>query len=214
MPWSLLQRRTWIEKKKLLGWCVQCGSKKSRSDKKNICHHCYSRVTERRRVLYRERRSLGLCYRCGEKSTTTMCAACNLKRGKRPPDCHPDRPYFALGLCHSCHVGLRQPYQPEKRWRNRLRKNFGLSETDYLSMLARQNGACAICGVGAAHVGNGTKMKHLDVDHDHKLKINRGLLCGYCNRGLGLFQDNVALLARAIAYLSPDRVLDAVDAAR
>jgi len=52
-------------------------------------------------------------------------------------------------------------------------------------------GDCAICG------------RHKDVvkDHDHKTKGKRGLLCLACNSGLGQFQDSVAMLQRAIAYL-------------
>lgn len=60
-------------------------------------------------------------------------------------------------------------------------------------MMADQNYACAICGEsirGRAHV-----------DHNHKTDEVRGLLCFLCNAGLGMFKDNIRLLAAAIVYL-------------
>jgi len=43
--------------------------------------------------------------------------------------------------------------------------------------------------------------KKLFVDHDHKTKIVRGLLCRKCNIGLDYFKDNIISLQRVIKYL-------------
>lgn len=57
-----------------------------------------------------------------------------------------------------------------------------------------QSGSCAICG---AH-----NPLRLALDHEHSEKgLCRGLLCGSCNSGLGMFHDDPAKLAAAIAYL-------------
>ena len=40
------------------------------------------------------------------------------------------------------------------------------------------------------------------VDHDHITNSFRGHICHNCNRGLGVFQDDVNRLERAIRYLS------------
>lgn len=41
----------------------------------------------------------------------------------------------------------------------------------------------------------------LVVDHCHSSGKVRGLLCHNCNRALGLFQDSMSSLTRAIEYL-------------
>lgn len=41
----------------------------------------------------------------------------------------------------------------------------------------------------------------LVIDHCHRTGIVRGLLCENCNRGLGMFKENVANLAVAANYL-------------
>ena len=69
-----------------------------------------------------------------------------------------------------------------------------LTEAEYKMMLERQNEACAIC--------KGTpKGERLAVDHVHGTEKVRGLLCGPCNRALGLFKDDPVRLAVAIEYL-------------
>ena len=59
---------------------------------------------------------------------------------------------------------------------------------------------CSICK---------TTEGRLVVDHDHDCcdrdgscgKCVRGILCSNCNKGLGMFEDNVDKLEKAIAYL-------------
>ena len=62
-------------------------------------------------------------------------------------------------------------------------------------MLALQNNCCAICHVGFVN----NEIPH--VDHNHENGSVRGLLCGPCNRGIGLMRDNPENLINAAAYL-------------
>ena len=47
-----------------------------------------------------------------------------------------------------------------------------------------QQGCCAICGKHQSEF-----KRVLDVDHDHKTGIVRGLLCEICNKHLGIFES-------------------------
>jgi len=76
----------------------------------------------------------------------------------------------------------------------RLRGKYGITEMDYGKMLKAQKGKCAICG-------RPPKKILLAVDHDHKTKHVRGLLCFRCNYGLPWFSSNERILAKAAAYI-------------
>jgi hypothetical protein len=91
---------------------------------------------------------------------------------------------------------LRNPdYRPcPKSLKNaKLKKNFGITLNDYESMLANQNGVCAICG------DVGTKALH--VDHCHTSGKVRGLLCFRCNNGIGQFKESEKIMIAAIEYI-------------
>lgn len=81
-------------------------------------------------------------------------------------------------------------------YKHHLKTKYGLTLDRYKEMLATQDGVCAICKRPA------TEGKRLSVDHCHTTLKNRGLLCSECNFGLGKFQDNPAVLYRAIEYLN------------
>jgi Autographiviridae endonuclease VII len=69
-----------------------------------------------------------------------------------------------------------------------------MSVDQYKSMLARQNGACAIC--------KRKSNRALCVDHCHVTGKRRGLLCDKCNMGLGLYDESPEFMQAAIAYLA------------
>lgn len=94
----------------------------------------------------------------------------------------------------------RERYQREKmqiRERHLIRK-YGVSLSDYDSMLHAQNGHCAICPRRESEQRHGV----FHVDHCHQSGAVRGLLCRGCNHMLGHVRDNTAVLGRAIDYLS------------
>ena len=63
-----------------------------------------------------------------------------------------------------------------------------------------QNYRCILCGQSETRVQNG-KIQNLTVYHDHTTGKIRGLLCSRHNRALGLFDDNIETLQKAVLYL-------------
>lgn len=65
-------------------------------------------------------------------------------------------------------------------------RRYGLTLAQFNDLAEKQGGVCAICGE-LPH-GNSPKSSVLHVDHDHTTGKVRGLLCGPCNRVLGIVQ--------------------------
>lgn len=74
-----------------------------------------------------------------------------------------------------------------------LRRRYGITEQDYALMESRQDGRCAICRRIPA--------SSFHIDHCHETGKVRGLLCSFCNKGLGHFRDNEQSLLAAAAYV-------------
>jgi hypothetical protein len=85
---------------------------------------------------------------------------------------------------------------PNKVFEAKCLRRFGMTLADYDRMLAAQGGGCACCGSTVNKSG-----RRLGVDHDHGTGAVRGILCHYCNAGIGHFGDDTARLRLAIAYL-------------
>ncbi len=81
-----------------------------------------------------------------------------------------------------------------------LLRTYNLTLADYERMFAEQEGRCKICGGEGFLMAEHHKLR-LVVDHCHGTGKVRGLLCHNCNRALGLFQDSMESLQRALDYL-------------
>lgn len=145
--------------------------------------------------------------RIGKRLSPEMLEKVRTARVRPQVFCHPDRPHFAKGLCKSCYgkdyikrnrkrISLRslrwQVENPVKRFAIVNRYKYGLEPKDWEQMYNQQEGKCAIC----------RDVKVLNVDHCHKSGKVRGLLCGNCNRALGLLRDSPLILGNAANYVS------------
>lgn len=83
---------------------------------------------------------------------------------------------------------------PDKRKAQKLRHLYNIDLPEYNALLKNQSFCCAICKQRPIK-------KMLCVDHDHKSKLVRGLLCQRCNSAIGFFRDNILLLEQAKIYL-------------
>lgn len=94
----------------------------------------------------------------------------------------------------------REYYKEQSRIVN-LKYLYGIDIEGWNKLYTEQDGKCPIC--------YSTVSINSNIDHDHTCcKGNkscgncvRGILCGGCNRALGLLRDDVDTLQRAINYL-------------
>lgn len=145
------------------------------------------------------------------------------------PDC--DKPAHGLGRCQAHYMKHKRATEPAYAQRNRddakrwfeangskeysrdysIKRIYGLDADAVEAMWESQGRACAICR-------RLTDITDLNIDHDHACcetrgkkmtktcgQCVRGLLCRSCNLMLGHAQDNLDVLASAIAYLTGDR---------
>ena len=81
-------------------------------------------------------------------------------------------------------------------------KRYNITSKEYDTMLEEQNHKCKICLVDFLYDKHSTKPF---IDHCHTTKKVRGILCLYCNAGLGHFKDNTETLIKAINYLEENK---------
>lgn len=87
-------------------------------------------------------------------------------------------------------------YNTEERRNKKLQQRYGLTIEDYEKILKKQNGGCWICG----KTSNQGPRK-LNIDHNHTTGKVRGILCYKCNGAIGMFDESLEFLQRAIKYL-------------
>lgn len=87
-----------------------------------------------------------------------------------------------------------------------MKENYGLSEDEFNFLWNKQNGLCLICSCEFSNrFINKTEGTVPFIDHDHKNGKIRGLLCRFCNSGLGNFKDSPELLRKGADYIESGR---------
>jgi hypothetical protein len=89
---------------------------------------------------------------------------------------------------------------PERQKNRILKRDYGISYTDYQKMLIDQDFSCAICKVHQKDLN-----KSLHVDHNHSTGEVRSLLCAPCNTSLGALKENTETLNSMIEYIKKFR---------
>ena len=88
----------------------------------------------------------------------------------------------------------KRKYNSEKQIERLMFARYGMTGVDYQKRLIKQGHKCAIC--------RKKPEKKLFIDHCHKTKEVRGLLCHHCNSGLGMFKDSIETITNANKYLT------------
>lgn len=95
--------------------------------------------------------------------------------------------------------------EPDRRLVSRrahLLREYGLGWSVFESMYVDQEGCCLICGNTMHVLGGVGDSSACCVDHDHGTGQVRGLLCRKCNSLIGLADDQIDQLKKAIEYLT------------
>lgn len=109
----------------------------------------------------------------------------------------------------------KHPRKNERLYRRCNLRRYGITVVEYDALFAEQGGLCAICGQPERKTykprpgwvpafPTGTPLR-LAVDHCHSTGKVRGLLCQDCNRALGIFRDDPAILRAAAMYVERHR---------
>lgn len=144
------------------------------------------------------------------------------------PDCGTSRPIKEFGKNKSRKDGMQSYCKKHSciRYGSRRRKSdypavqraffmrwkYGITPGEFDELMQKQQGKCLICKIDhteALRPGatkDGSRNSGLVVDHNHKSKVIRGLLCTRCNQGLGYFRDNPDFLSSAAEYLKMNGV--------
>lgn len=182
---------------------VFLGNLKARKSISCGCSHDFGAVG--RAIVLAQRYALSQ-----ESDEGRMCLTCNTWK---PWEAFPNDPRRSRGKQSNCTQCVR--------WRT-IKATYGIGRDEWGVLFAAQKEACALCGEPES-----TENRKLSIDHDHSCcgktlackKCIRGLLCGTCNRLIGLIEAKPALVERFVDYLSqrpflaPARFADYLDRA-
>lgn len=145
-------------------------------------------------------RAIPLCDDC--YGVVKYCGGCN---EIKTVDGFGDRIDRADGKKSHCKECLSQAWREmpvEEQFAKTRGVKYGISYSDYLAMQLAQGGFCAICNSPETDIHSKTgEPQRLAVDHCHATGLVRSLLCGKCNKAIGLFGDDIERLESAIDYL-------------
>lgn len=108
----------------------------------------------------------------------------------------------AKGIAHRRAYEKKYYYEGDGKRQDRdkwLRNQYGIGVDAYQKLFEEQKGLCAICESPSSK--SVIRTENLDVDHDHKKNLVRGLLCRRCNLMLGPTFENPRAVHNLVAYL-------------
>jgi hypothetical protein len=104
--------------------------------------------------------------------------------------------FITSNNCVDCGLQTSRDRAKKAKWA-RIKKEYGLEESDVALMLEKQGCHCLICGTNI-HAG-------YHIDHCHSTGKVRGLLCSKCNQAIGLLKEDEELFSKAANYIRSHR---------
>ncbi len=181
--------------------CKVCYRKKScekNLNKFKICKQCKLKLKNTNFLKNRNTYKL-ICFECNKSNINNnekFCSKCKTKKSlnefrfkkwgylKKHSQCK---------LCEAIYKKGRNCYKERAKTKiARFKRQYNITEKIFIDKINELNQKCEICNV---------YYSELHVDHCHKNNKFRSLLCPFCNRGLGNFQDNLELIEKGLLYL-------------
>lgn len=109
--------------------------------------------------------------------------------------------------CKCCASQMDKEYRnrPEIRERHRnqrLQRMYGITSLEYDALVKVQDDKCKICLTDKKPLNAQTKKRdYWHIDHCHDTGRVRGLLCGECNKAVGLMKEDVNIIKNLLAYV-------------
>ena len=107
--------------------------------------------------------------------------------------------------CNFCkNIAVKESWKlktPRQKKEASLIKRYGITYDEYLVKLTEQEYKCEICKSLIKEFDSTRNPEAAQVDHCHKTNNVRGLLCSFCNWGLGCAKDDKQILENMIKYL-------------
>lgn len=138
-----------------------------------------------------------------DKAEYKKCAVCKVEKllsDFAPHRSTRDKFEATCKACKNISAKLWRTNNPDRARSNDLKKKYGITLEQKLSLLASQGNKCAACGA-TEHDGKYPGIHGWHIDHDHETDVIRGILCSRCNLTLGNAQENIERLASLILYL-------------
>lgn len=175
--------------------CIKCFETKpieafgprssARDGHRNVCRDCGNTITREWKRAHKEAcRAYNKKYESENRERLRAASRAKYKANPGPQ------------LEASKDWARRNPEKALARTRRARWKNMGINlrPSQYEELKHKQENRCAVCGRPPTR-------EALHADHCHKTGRVRGLLCGKCNRGVGMFDDSPTNLRRAAEYL-------------
>lgn len=162
--------------------CSRC-SRRGCWHKGDVCAQCarldkgdkYCRICQTVRPLS------GFSKACGGDGYTSRCKTCT--SADRKAD-----------------AGIKSR-RPRHNRKSALWRRYRMTIEEWEVLFHKQGGLCAVCGVEEQAWKDDSSCRRLCVDHCHKSGRIRGLVCGPCNRSLGMMEDCPERFRKAATYL-------------